>query len=185
MRFSPAGKGRRLGAAATSPIKINEETYQPIIVASCEIAKESRSNMCASRATFARTAITRAMPLTARSLFIVHVMSEQQTDSPAARIPFGISNICALGLCRGTIHYNPPIHDQGTNIKRCRQRPKGTRYQRKERRGEPPPSVLLSVETREIEQARLTMVQDDPLLLLPHFWSRILRVFSRLRALQS
>lgn len=89
MRFSPAGKGRRLGAAATSPIKINEETYQPTIVASCEIAKESRSNMCPSRARFARTAITRAMPLTARSLFVVHVVSEQHIAAQQLVYHFG------------------------------------------------------------------------------------------------
>lgn len=145
MRFSPAGNGRRLGAAATSPTKINEEMYQPIIVANCEIAKESRSNICPSRARFPRTAIPRAMPFKARSLFVVHVVSEQHIDSPAARIPFWISNTSALGLCRGGVHYNPPIHDQGANIERRRQWPEGARYQRKKCRREPPSPALLSI----------------------------------------
>lgn len=110
MRFSPAGKGRRLGAAAISPVKRKEETYQPPIVADCEMVNESRLNMCASVARFARTAITRAMPLTARSLVVKHVVSEHHIDSLAARVPFRVSNICALGLCRAAVYYDPPVH---------------------------------------------------------------------------
>ena len=84
--------------------------YQPTIVAGCEMAKESRSNMCASSARFARTAITRAMPLTARSLNIKHVVSEHRINSITAVVPFWVSNVCAFGLGRGTVYYDPPVH---------------------------------------------------------------------------
>ena len=148
MRSSPVGNGRQFGAAATSPIKRNEETYQPTTVAGCEMAKESRSNMCASSARFARTAITRAMPLTARSLLVKHVVSEHRIDSLGARIPFWVSNSRAFGLGRGTVHYDPPVHHQGADIKRRCQWPKRARDQREESRRKPPSPVFLSAEVQ-------------------------------------
>ena len=174
MRFSPAGKGRRLGAAATSPVKRNEETYQPTIVAACDMLNESRPNMCASIARFARTATTRAMPLTARSLFVKHVVSEHRIDNLAAHVPFRVSNICALGLCRAAVHYDPPVHRQCADIERRRQRPKRARYEGKESRGKPPSPVSLLVAIQKMERSKLTKGRGNPPQLLPHLSSRIL-----------